>query len=246
MLGGDDRADTIEIFHYDCLDSTQNQAKILNQSRQSPKPYVVVANKQTKGRGRYDRVWESDSTSNLYCTVVIESSQLPELSIMPLWVATILHKTVSSFSEHVDIQLKWPNDILLAGKKCAGILIERHLTDCEDTCFIGVGVNVKDYPCNGLIYPATSLHAEAIDVSVADVLDNFLANIEGSLQLDFDNEEVISYFLSNAYGINKEITVQLPNKTLKGQFKTLNAQGHLVVESNGKEHIVHAGDVFFR
>jgi len=148
------------------VDSTNRVAREMADSGK-PHGFAVLAENQTAGRGRLGKTWLSPPGKGLYCTIVVR----PELDILEYSKITLTAGlAVSLILEEfcrLDVQLKWPNDIYIAGRKCGGILVETSsLQNNSDACFalVGIGLNV-----NGMIdeFPeelgktATSLFAES-------------------------------------------------------------------------------------
>src|SRR3954453_23557127 len=104
-----------------------------------PEGLVVVAEHQTAGRGRLDRSWVSPSRAGLTFSVSLRPRAVPNLqwSWLPLLVGVAVAESTEEMSG-VDVRLKWPNDVLVDGRKLGGILVERH----GPTAVVGVGVNV--------------------------------------------------------------------------------------------------------
>jgi len=157
---------------------------------------------------------------------------------------------VASDKPACKLSLKWPNDILLGGRKVAGILLETISTDkpARDALAVGIGINLIDFPAN-MPYPATSLKAAAgIDITPATVLarvaehfDNWLGKWQkqGFMAL----REV---WLARAHGLNDSLQVQLADKTIEGIFKTVTQTGQLVLEdAEGQAQSIASGDIYF-
>lgn len=132
------------------MESTQTTARELLLASSPPSPFSVLAESQDLGKGTNSRIWISPP-SNLYLTVVVPSYKLLPptntfpLSLIPLKIGTIIHSAISRFlppTSTASLTLKWPNDVLIDGKKVAGVLIEM-----DRNCFlIGVGCNVGVAP----------------------------------------------------------------------------------------------------
>jgi BirA family transcriptional regulator, biotin operon repressor / biotin---[acetyl-CoA-carboxylase] ligase len=126
--------------------STNDDAKAAA-SQQAPRGHVVVADSQHKGRGSNGRVWSSPDDGDLYLSIVerpaIAFAQLPPLTLA---VGLGVAETVDAMlpSRNTRSQVKWPNDVLVDGKKCAGVLVEATSTGTElQSVVIGIGLNVN-------------------------------------------------------------------------------------------------------
>ena len=198
---------------------------------------VVVAERQTNGRGRNGRVWHS-LDGNLFLSVVLPmyGYQTPLLSFV---AGVSLQEALAEFS----VRLKWPNDVLLNGAKVAGILLEVQ----SDKVIAGFGVNVCQCPTGDeLMYPATSLNGR---ISLTDLTDRLLNALSENLEL-FETkgfEPIRQKWLKTAVGLQKEITVRLPHKTVFGVFEALTPQGAISLkQSDGTYQTIVAGDIFIK
>jgi BirA family biotin operon repressor/biotin-[acetyl-CoA-carboxylase] ligase len=150
----------------------------------APDGHVIVADRQTEGRGAHGRKWESPAGTDLYFSIVarpqVDATTMP---LVTLATGLGVRDTVSTWLPKRRVTVKWPNDIWVDGRKCAGILVEsRMVGDRMDSVIIGIGLNV-----NRVQWPpeledlATSLRAEREDGSPldrAEVLIALLANVE--------------------------------------------------------------------
>lgn len=212
-------------YRFDVLDSTQNEA-------QKYPPYtVVVAARQTGGRGRMGREWVSPA-GNLYLTAVVPDmgDGTPQLAFV---AAVALATALADFN----VRLKWPNDVLSDGRKIAGILLER----MDDKVLIGVGVNVVSAPVQA-IYPTGHLHGRILcDI----LLDKFLEALRQTVR-EFQEkgfEPIRRKWLDNAFHLGQEIVVKAPPGTVTGVFAGMDADGALIVKQADKTRRITVGDV---
>jgi BirA family biotin operon repressor/biotin-[acetyl-CoA-carboxylase] ligase len=144
--------------------------------------HVIVADAQTRGRGSRGREWSSPPGTDLYLSIVDRVSvALPALPPLTLAVGLGVADAVDALLGRTLAQVKWPNDVLLDGKKCAGILIEANsVGDGLDSVVIGIGLNVNrlDFP-DTLTTEATSLRLQRAnhepldrDLALAHLLDH--------------------------------------------------------------------------
>lgn len=149
----------IEI-HFDSIDSTNTYAKKHFLEFAEDKVTCILAEEQTAGRGRFNRSWHSPRSVNLYATFVfrlISPMHLGSIGqVMALSLAQVL------LQEGLHPQVKWPNDVLLGGKKIAGILVETETLKNGVALFLGIGINVNQSAdeLKKIEKPATSLKAE--------------------------------------------------------------------------------------
>jgi BirA family transcriptional regulator, biotin operon repressor / biotin---[acetyl-CoA-carboxylase] ligase len=149
---------------------------------------LVYAEEQTTGRGRKNRIWHSPAGAGLYFSIVIRPKAPLEFWPLLTHVSSIaLVETLKELSENkvipsaLNIDLKWPNDVLLSGKKCAGILLESALSDAGDPiAVVGLGINIrKGSVPDGLESEATCLEEMAgVFVPRRRLMVNFLRNFQ--------------------------------------------------------------------
>ena len=138
----------------DLVGSTQDEAQILLETG-SPPPFAVLASEQTEGRGRRGRAWNQDGAKDLSLSLVLRPGDSVPALLLPILLAGALHRGLEAFLPGGGCRIKWPNDILLGGRKLAGILIEGA---GEGSWIAGIGVNVgrRTFPAD-LANRATSL-----------------------------------------------------------------------------------------
>ena len=220
--------------------STNDDAKLAAQAGEA-EGLVIQALRQTSGRGRHGRVWESPE-GNLYSSILLRPTlAAKDIGQLSFVAALAIHDTVRAFLPKADITLKWPNDVLVDGKKISGILLESG----EGWLVMGIGLNVRHHPEGGL-YPSTSLTASgAGDLALDEVLVKLLEHVgqwyETLQKKGF--EPVRAAWLSHAK--TGAMTVKLPNGTIEGDFVGLDANGCLRLRlADGTERAIATGDVF--
>lgn len=213
---------------------------------------LVWAREQTKGRGRQGRDWASPP-GNLYVSLVLRPDcTLGEAAQLGFVAALAAGDTIGSIgAPMIETTYKWPNDVLLNGRKSVGILMESRSTPegVLEYLILGIGINVASHPEEAR-FPATSLRAEGTpaDVSEIDALEalsrHFLNWTNRWLNDGFG--PIRQAWLTHAHKLGEEIEVRLPNETLTGIFRDLDETGALVLEpANGEPRVITAGDVFF-
>ncbi|PIS00354.1 MAG: biotin--[acetyl-CoA-carboxylase] ligase [Chlamydiae bacterium CG10_big_fil_rev_8_21_14_0_10_35_9] len=151
----------IKNIQLDSIDSTNNWAKAHVNEFDSSELTVISAKQQTAGRGRFQRTWVSPGGENIYATFYFtlptDSMHIGSLAqLMTLSIAEVL------IDEDLLPKIRWPNDVLLNGKKLAGVLCEMSSKNNVYDCFIGVGINVDldKQTLDSIDKPATSLNLE--------------------------------------------------------------------------------------
>ncbi len=227
---------------FDELESTNDTA--LAYSRQiKGERYVIEAKRQTKGRGRRGRSWQSLS-GNLFFSLLFEFdiTKAGELAII---CSLSLQQSINKLSIDADVKLKWPNDVLLNGAKVSGILLEK----AEGNYVIaGIGVNIMQSPKSpDMIYPTISLKEAGIEVESDDFLRLYLENFDNNVkQLKEKGFEYIRrQWIDKAKGIGKTVIVKQNNKAIRGIFTGIDENACLLLKENETLHKILAGDVFY-
>jgi BirA family biotin operon repressor/biotin-[acetyl-CoA-carboxylase] ligase len=150
-------------------------ASTMTEAAQHPAGAVVVAEEQTAGQGRHGRIWHSEAGTGLYVSIVLEPD-FPQESLQTLTLALgVAVREAILLSTGIDGDLKWPNDVLVSGKKCAGILVQK--TAAAVIAGIGVNVNQIAFPAE-LEASATSLRLVSGEVqSREDLLASLVESV---------------------------------------------------------------------
>lgn len=226
------------------LYSTQDFLKNLD----SVEGTVVHALRQHAGRGRHGRVWE-EGEGNLYLSFVLapkkEAALMGQLSLL---MGVAVYKTVATFidTDTDELMLKWPNDVLLDGRKCAGILLESDITpDGQiDKLYIGIGVNVAHAPLD----IASALNAfTAAPLDVTGFRDKLLDTIKElyTRWLDGDGARVLDEWQACAHAIGSDLTVKIGESVQSGHFHGLDQYGSLILSLGENQFkTITAGEIF--
>jgi BirA family biotin operon repressor/biotin-[acetyl-CoA-carboxylase] ligase len=234
------------------IDSTNEEAK--RRARAGAEDGTLVwGREQTAGRGRNGRIWSSPP-GNLYLSLVLRPECPPGRAAELGFVAAVaLGAALGGLIQPlIPLTYKWPNDVLLGGRKVAGILLEAESgpagAEALDWLILGLGVNVASFPPD-TEFPATSLKSEGeTEVTVEMLLENFSRYFLewANTWLDEGFGAVRQAWLARAKGVGTEIGVRLPNATLRGTFRDLDADGALLLaQTGGAVRRITAGDVFF-
>lgn len=233
----------------DAVDSTNTAA--LNRARSGdPGRLWVTARLQTGGRGRSGRHWVSEP-GNLYASLLlIDPAPIEHLAELALVAAVSLARAVESAGGiGRPVHLKWPNDLLVDGRKISGILLESANLDDGGTAVVtGFGVNLRHHP-DRADYPTGCLRDfggtddperlfGALAAAVSETLSKWQKGVGFA---DIRND-----WLARATGLGEPIRVRFGDRVLDGRFADLDDKGHLILEATGgKRTVVSAGDVFF-
>jgi len=240
------------IYYFDTIDSTQNFAIRLG-SKSQENGSVVVAHKQTHGRGRLSRKWVSPS-GGIWLSLVLH----PEFEIS----TATLFPVVSSLALAISIErvlkikpkLKWPNDLTLNGKKIAGILVDASVESGKiDYLVVGVGINFKINPqevekaIKGTenYYGVATLIKKNDKISPVKLVQVFLCELEKLYEMILrgNSEYLIKEWTKRSSSIGKTVTILSPTGTVRGKAVRVDKDGALVVSSKGKNQRILVGDV---
>lgn len=241
-----------QYHYYELIESTNNTAKILaNNGAKSGT--IIIAEEQTSGRGRIQRGWYSPFAKGLWMSIILRPPYLPmEAPKTTLMVAVAITKALHSIGLK-SAAIKWPNDILVQGKKLAGILTEMQGSMEEiDYIIIGIGLNTQiekeDFP-EELKNIATSLSNEGITVSRNEILSIILKSIEDEYRNVCMNgfESILNDWRKLNMMIGREVQVKLNNETYTGFADAIDDDGNLIVTMHdGTKRRVVAGDISVR
>lgn len=227
------------IIHLETTESTMVDALA------HPAGTVVVADVQTAGQGRLGRRWYSESRAGLYFSAVIPlpcpAEQLP---VITLALGLAVHETLERLIG-LSCDLRWPNDVLIDGQKCAGILAQLH--DERVIAGIGVNVNHQRFPLD-IVTVATSLRAETGRTwSREELLHLLLQAIDSYIELLRDDgpAAILRLFSqASSYVTGRQVIVDNAEQSLSGTTDGLDESGFLWVRTeDGKRHLVRAGGI---
>lgn len=245
----------MQLQYYDILEST-NITAVEKAAEGAPEGTVIIAAKQSQGSGRMNRVWSSPS-GGLWFSIVLRPKTAPEhIAQLTLLAGVAVLKTVKKLYRNCSPKIKWPNDLLLDGKKFCGILSEMRLDEkgAVDYAVLGIGVNVnlqeKDFP-EELKNTAVSLLMYSADYhSCNEVLMNFLNEFTAmySEWLSNGSDNLFCEWKSNNCTIGKNIQVKDDDKVIfEGIAVDLNSQGALLVRNEcGIQRSFDFGEISIR
>lgn len=245
------------LVYFASTGSTNPDAKRLAEEG-APHGTTVVADRQTAGRGRRGRAWESPAGSSIYFTIVLRPVFSPDKASMVTLVTALSVADAIREETGLDAGIKWPNDIVVNGKKVVGILTEMSMTpEMNEIQFLvaGVGINVnqespEDFP-EELRETATSLRIEAgrrIDRArlLARILKRFEEAYETFAQA-LTMSALKERYEARLLGRDAVVRVLDPAGEYTGISRGITDTGELIVErENGERTLVYAGEVSVR
>lgn len=233
-----------QIYYYDSVTSTMEIAKKLARKGVA-EGAIVVANKQTAGRGRLDRTWLSPDR-NLAMSIVLR----PSLSDLPKLIMVTSVAVVRAINEITGIKprIKWPNDVMIKGKKVCGILIENEVKG-ERISFsvVGIGINVNLNPSAipEISIMATSLSQElGREVPRAELACAVLSELEKLYLQAQSSISVYEEWQEHMETLGKLIKVKFGESIEQGKAESVTETGNLILRhSDGRTSEILAGDV---
>lgn len=218
-----------KLISLDKIPSTQFFAHDLIAAKQASDKTVITATAQTVGHGRYGRNWVSHY-GNLYVSFIYKiSSHNPRLAYA---IGVAVAEALIHFG--MSPKIKWPNDILLDGKKVSGILIEYN----QNFVVIGIGINIAHAP-SVREYKTTKINSYVKNISVVDVLNVLIKKMDLWRNAGFD--DVRKRWIELAFGIDKKIKYH--NKQM--EFVGLNDDGALILRDNKNNVFVYGDEIWF-
>ena len=240
------------LLRMETVDSTNAEAKRRAKAGE-PGPLWIWSARQSQGRGRGGREWISQH-GNLFASLLIGVNCPIRIAGQLALVAGIAaFDTIAkliAYEGRSELLLKWPNDILLAGEKVAGMLLENvgSTVDNRSVVVIGVGINLANHP-EDLPQPAISLAAYGMTVAPADALEALAASTNEWLTRWGDGNSFPSIrraWLDRAGPTGRPLLVKINGEETEGVYAGLDADGALrLLTPDGFEHRIAAGDVFF-
>lgn len=248
----------MRILTFDQLDSTNTEAQRQLESG-ALLPLWIISKTQTLGRGRQGRNWVSQ-IGNLFCSGLYPLSSDARHDAQKSFVAALaIYDTLSEYVAPELLTIKWPNDVLLDGKKVSGILLERFVSKQKGSGLcIGIGINLLANPQS-----VTDQETACVIDYIADHLLNdpepildMPEPVLAILATKYDHwtrrhdaegfEPIRKIWLSRAARMGEQITVSLANERFTGYADDLSVDGALIVKlGTGERRHIRAGDIFF-
>ena len=235
-----------KIYYFDSLSSTMNIAMQLG-LKGDPSGTVVLAESQTRGRGRLGRQWLSPKYKGIYLSLILKPELLPaQASLLTLLAAVSICEAIKEISG-LEAEIKWPNDILIANKKLGGILTELNAEmDKINFVTIGIGLNVNNDKKN-LMSSATSLKEQKKEsISRITLLQELLRRIEANYSLleNKDSSAILEKWRRYNITLGKRVKVYAQKAHIEGEALDIDTDGGLLVRlDSGLLQKVMAGDV---
>jgi BirA family biotin operon repressor/biotin-[acetyl-CoA-carboxylase] ligase len=203
---------------------------------------MIIAGEQFAGRGRNDRNWSSPPGKGIYATTLV-SRPLHELALVPLAMAGIVASYLrDTFA--IDARIKWPNDILVSGRKIAGILIEARVQDDRVFLLIGTGINVEpvddDARPNAIAISEVTSRFSGIEAATVA----FIEHVDEQLARPLDHDAVLARWRElSVHKPGDRIHCVIGEKTVTGTWSRIDEDGRAVLNTPEGVISVSAGDL---
>ena len=236
-------------IHLDQVDSTNDYLK--ENAHRLPNLAVVIADRQTSGKGRSGRNWSSQPGDGLYMSLLLKDTPDGDLSRMPLLAALAVRSGLENLCGQ-PFAIKWSNDLLHEGKKLCGILCENRPERGQNTAVIGIGVNLRQSRQTlddlGLVYATSLLLAtnklfspKEAACAICNALESvFLRNSQAGLP------GLLDEYRNHCVTLGKQVKVIRGSEQVPGKAVDIAADGSLLCEIDGKVVPILAGEVSIR
>ena len=236
-----------KIEHYTWTKSTNEDAWKLVESGAN-EGTLVITDKQTAGKGRAGRIWVSVPGKSLTTSLILTPGINSRLAgWFPLLTGIAIVDALKELG--LNTKLKWPNDIMVYGKKLGGILCESKIQgSILEWVIIGIGLNINEHEnelpadlkaTSFFIESSSSIQRELV---LAKILNN-LELLYNTLKENRDTKTLLKFWTERCNHVNKKVKFEADNDTQEGIFVGINNDGAAIMNSNGKETIYTSGDI---
>jgi BirA family biotin operon repressor/biotin-[acetyl-CoA-carboxylase] ligase len=243
-----------QAYFFDLIDSTQNQALTMTFDKEN-NGAVIVAEKQTSGKGRTGRKWESPKGGIWLSVILHPKFDIKVATLFPLASALALSNAIEKTLK-IKSELKWPNDITIQGKKVAGMLVDAALESNKiENLVLGVGINFhvdakqieKSLRETPNFYGVASLHQHGKIGKPIELVQSFLAELERIYFMlnSGDTKKIIKDWTLKSSTIGKNVELNTEKGKIKGRAIKIDEDGALVVSENKNTKRVIAGDIIY-
>ena len=224
----------VNIDIFEKIDSTNDEAKRITNNNEFN---IIIAEEQSKGRGRKGNKWFSPNSGNIYMTLFTEN-QLSE-DPASLITGVVCRNSIRNINERINISLKWPNDILYKNKKVGGILVEKEHYEKKIKTIIGIGINLN-------LKNKESSWGDLSEFNLQEQRNELVAEIINNLVRAYDkkNNNWKKEWLNGCMHINKEIQIY-DNKNIKKDaiFRDIDDLGNAIIETDNGLEVFRSGHI---
>lgn len=244
------------------LDSTNDRALELVRTNAVKLPALVVALKQTAGRGQRDRKWWSSTGSLTFSwiapPIVANDQGSTKTQLIPIATALAVAESIENLTGFSSVEIKWPNDLTMSGRKLGGILVETVSKHPTSAIVVGIGINVNnekvviENDCSSEGYVRSSVEPTSLirETLCLTPLEDLLIEIVDKLGREFEfasinPASIINRCQSRLAFVGQTIQVILPKgKTEQGTLQGITIDGGLILDSESGLKTVYSGSIF--
>ncbi len=238
------------VYTYDVLGSTNDQARMLAEQG-APEGAIVIAESQNTGKGRMGRAFFSPKGCGIWMSLILKPD-IPPMTASMLTLVSAMAVSDMMKSYGIDAQIKWPNDLVINGRKVTGILTEMSIApDVVNSVIVGIGINVNMDAFPEELEPmAISMKmVTGVHYHRAEVIRRVLAAFEKYYDKFLETGDLT--FMREAYNarmvhVDKTISIHEYKRTWQAVSKGINTLGELIVEDAEGEHVIRSGEVSIR
>ncbi|MBA3012248.1 MAG: biotin--[acetyl-CoA-carboxylase] ligase [Proteobacteria bacterium] len=231
------------IHHFQEVNTTMDTAKALAREG-APHLSCVIAEHQTKGRGRLNREWVS-AEGGLWFTLILRPPEPPHLVYIYNFAASLCLSKVLKQLFDLKVSVKWPNDLLLGGKKLAGMLSEMETRgDMVQFLVVGIGINVNNDPAHKEFNAVSLKNVLKKKVSRKHIMTQFLSEFQNRIQ-DINCPDIIDQWKKQTSTIGSRVRVETFDRIHEGKAVDVDETGALIIEDDRQQQqkIIY-GDCF--
>ena len=241
-----------KVYYFDIIDSTQNFAMEIA-TKKNENGSIVIAQKQTSGRGRMNRKWVTGKGGVSLSIILHPKFDVSISTLFPIAASVALVNAIQNTLK-INPNVKWPNDIVIKGKKVAGMIVDSTIeSNLIENMILGVGINFKVDTKNlesklkdtENFYGVSSLLKTTNNLTSLELVQNFLFELEKVLTLlnNGKTSQIIQRWEKSSTTIGKRVSIKTNDGIVTGIAKKINNDGSLNIIKNGKIQKVIAGDV---
>jgi len=239
-----------KVYYFNTIDTTQNFAMEIV-TKNNMNGTIIIAKKQTGGRGRMKRKWKSP-VGGIWMSIIIHPKfGVSSTTLVPIAISLALCLAIEKILK-IKPELKWPNDITLKGKKVAGVLVDASIVSNEiEYMIIGVGINFKIKPtelANAIkktpnFYGVTTLVKN--DENSLPLLHQFLYELENVFQMIDSNstKKIINQWTKRSSTIGRNVSIVTENGSINGKAVKIDNDGALIISKGKKVEKILVGDI---
>ena len=241
-----------KVYYFNTIDTTQNFAMEIA-TKNNMNGTIIIAKKQTGGRGRMKRKWKSP-VGGIWMSIIIHPKfNVSFTTLVPIAISLALCLAIEKTLK-IKPELKWPNDVTLKGKKVAGVLVDASIISNEiEYMIIGVGINFKIKPtelANAIkktpnFYGVTTLVKN--DVNSLPFLHKFLHELENIFQMiDSNNiKKIVNQWTKRSSTLGRNVSIVTENGRINGKAVKIDNDGALIISKGKNVERILTGDIMY-